>query len=337
MAEIKTLKIIQHNVRNWETHKHNLFNTYKEIDPEIILINSHGCPSTKKIKIFNYTTYQSNKTGQLNDGVAIAVKKELKHLIDEEFMEETMAVKIQTTQGPVIIATTYLPPRRDYLPAQDLLKTANSILPAYILGDFNARHQLLGHAGRNNVGDGIATAINTGKLVHLGPHFPTFLGHHSLTTPDRVFCHNKAFFINHIQQGPLTASDHLPIIFTISTCPIQIPVPLRYSMGKANWEGYREELRNYDIPDLQGKNTADIENEIHRLQGVIQTAVKNNIPQTQYKTLPHNKTTDKLRLLQTQYNNIMQFTQRFQPTVALMRNIRDIQRELQEESFKTTQ
>ena len=69
------IKVLQHNVLNWSAERSNeLYNTYQDIDPEIILLNTHGRKDESKIKIFRYTVYQTNMTGKLHDGVAIAVK-----------------------------------------------------------------------------------------------------------------------------------------------------------------------------------------------------------------------------------------------------------------------
>lgn len=47
MANIETLKIMQHNVRSWTYHrKYELANYYREEDPDTILINSHGIKRT---------------------------------------------------------------------------------------------------------------------------------------------------------------------------------------------------------------------------------------------------------------------------------------------------
>lgn len=56
--------VIQHNVLNWRTNKYNLINTYKEIDPHIILLNSHGVKADGTIKMFGYTTYKKNSTNE---------------------------------------------------------------------------------------------------------------------------------------------------------------------------------------------------------------------------------------------------------------------------------
>ena len=53
----------------------SLSNAYRKINPEIILINSHGNHNDHIIKIFNYDVIHFNSTGERNDGSAICVKK----------------------------------------------------------------------------------------------------------------------------------------------------------------------------------------------------------------------------------------------------------------------
>ena len=48
-----TLKILQPNFLS-------LSNSYRTIDPDILLINSHGNPSDRKIKMFGFNTLQTN-------------------------------------------------------------------------------------------------------------------------------------------------------------------------------------------------------------------------------------------------------------------------------------
>lgn len=117
------LQIIQHNVLRWTKERaHELTNTYREFDPDIILINSHGKPETERIKIYTYNTYTSNKSGEANDGVAIAVKNNIKHKVIDDFQAEVLAIELDTSLGPIIIATAYFPPRRPYLPDANFLR-----------------------------------------------------------------------------------------------------------------------------------------------------------------------------------------------------------------------
>lgn len=186
----KTITILQHNVRNWNINKFAYYTTYQPIDPDIILLNEHGVTNNIQIAIFNYDVYQTNKKNECNDGVTIAIKKNIKHKLIDNFMQEFLALKVETTIGELIIGTAYLPPRRPYLPAMDFLKLINYNQPVYIIGDFNARHRIFGHKDNNTVGKGLHGLINSGKVIHLGPAFPTFIGHNNLTTPDRIFSNN---------------------------------------------------------------------------------------------------------------------------------------------------
>lgn len=100
-----------------------------------------------------------------------------------------------------------------------MLRLLSNNIPTYILGDFNGRHTAFGNADNNTVGKSLISLINQGKLIHLGPHFPTFFSHNSSTNPDKVFS-NKHHYLNCISEpGEITTSDHLPIIFKLSTTP----------------------------------------------------------------------------------------------------------------------
>ena len=79
LEQINTLNVIQHNVLSWNKHKFALYNTYRHLDPHIILLNSHGCKSDQEIKMFIYNTIKVNKTNTLHDGAAIAVRRDIKY------------------------------------------------------------------------------------------------------------------------------------------------------------------------------------------------------------------------------------------------------------------
>ena len=89
-----SLTIIHHNVLHWHTNFLFLSNTYRTIDPEIILINSHG-NHNDKIKIFNYDVIQFNSTGDRNDGSAICIKKGITYQQIEGLSLDTLAIRIQ--------------------------------------------------------------------------------------------------------------------------------------------------------------------------------------------------------------------------------------------------
>ncbi len=58
-----------------------------------------------------------------------------------DFDTDVLAIEVETTLGPVIIPTTYLPPRRAYVPFPDFYRLLNNNIPTYILGDLNGRQR----------------------------------------------------------------------------------------------------------------------------------------------------------------------------------------------------
>lgn len=52
-----TITIIQHNVQSWNNRNFHVISSYKQINPDIILINSHGLINNENIKIVGYSLY----------------------------------------------------------------------------------------------------------------------------------------------------------------------------------------------------------------------------------------------------------------------------------------
>lgn len=163
--------IIQHNVLHWETRKANIISTYLTINPHIILINGHGMKNQEQIKIPGYTTYQMNTNNELHDGSALLVKSYIKHKIDDNYITDFIDIAIETENGLLNIATTYLPPRRPYLPFPDFHRLLSKNNPAYILADLNLSSTLTGSNHNNQVGKNLNRLINNGFVNHLGPDF----------------------------------------------------------------------------------------------------------------------------------------------------------------------
>ena len=260
----------------------------------------------ENIKIFNYNIHQINTLNETNNGVAVGVRRDINYKLIDNFESDMLGVSIETSLGPVHIITAFIPPRCPYLHYPDFYKILKNKEPVYILGDLNARHEILGHNNRNIRGELLAKLINRGHAQHLGPQFSTYLTYRSATSPDIVLGNNKIFHNTFISPGKiLTFSDHNYIVLTISTSPIQIPIKERDSIRLANWEKYKNllstkpiynqpQITNDELDTLTNSWTADIED-----------ASGQSIPKTKFKTLPHFKTTHETRLLQTQYNALM--------------------------------
>lgn len=72
------LTILQHNVAHWKAYIYILLNTYREINPHLILINSHGLKSEEILKIYGCTSHKVNTSNELHDGSAILIKSDIK-------------------------------------------------------------------------------------------------------------------------------------------------------------------------------------------------------------------------------------------------------------------
>ena len=169
------ITVLQHNINSWHPKRFQLTNTYNDISPDIILLNDTNTTDSYIIKIFNYKVYSSNKTSQRHRGTTIAIKNSILHKITDDFETDLIAITIESSTGPITIATDYIPPASPFLNTIDYLRLLHLNHPVYILGDLNAYHYSLGHTNSNPVGRMLNTLIAMDKLNHIGSYFPTFL------------------------------------------------------------------------------------------------------------------------------------------------------------------
>ena len=299
--------IIQHNVAHWNPYRHTLTNIYRDLDPDILLINSHGLHENEMLKIYGYTTYKVNSTNELHDGSAILIKSNIQHKIKDDFITDILQVTIETNIGPVNFATTYIPPRRHFFPYPDFHSLTSNSTPTYILADLNAKHHILGHNSNNTVGTGIKNMIDINRLTHLGPNFSTYFSANYHSTPDIILANRHIYHNHYIERGPATASDHLPIIFTISASATKKLGPLKYNLKAANWENFQRDinvsLQNNHI--TEHSTIEQIDSSLDHWYNTITNAMTLNIPKTNQRqfTKPiHNNT---IKLLQHYINNMM--------------------------------
>ena len=323
--------IIQHNVLHWKTNKLSISNMLLQESPDIILINSHGQNNDKNIKILGYSIHQKNIANTQHNGVAIGIKKNITYKILDNFESDILAVELETQQGPIIIATSYSPPREKYLHLPDIYKIINKQQPTYLIGDINAANRQLGYNYDNAKGKQINTLISRGHLTHLGPNFPTFINNRSATTPDVVLANRRTFHNIHISPGTLIhTSDHNYMKIHISTSPIQVPILERKSMKKADWDLYREKLQIEPTINLTNATHTQIDEATQKWTQQISQISDETIPTTTFKTIPHIKTTDEIRTLQTLYTNVMNQINIHGTNIYLHRYLLDIRTMLQE-------
>ena len=233
-----------------------------------------------------------------------------------------------TREGPITIATLYSPPNAPYINPVDFNKLFKRPDPAYFLGDINARHRTLGHQDNNPVGRNVHTLTTIGTCKHVGPHFPTLIRHNSATAPDIVLTNNKTFHNLHLQPGPLTPSDHTPIIATITCSPIQIPIKPRKCMHKANWNQYKTDLSTITLPTEPNPTLEEIDEYLDTWTNHVQTASDKNIPTLKYRTIPGVRPTNETRRIQQQYDALLLDIAYNGPTLEKSRQVNALKRQL---------
>ena len=244
----QTLTKLQHNVQTWNTKRHTLANIYNSIDPDILLLNETSVKNTDHLKLFNYNVFKTNKRNEQFAGAAIAIKKNITAQIEDDYYQDFISATIQTEHGPITVATGYIPPRQAYINSIDLNKIFNRRHPAYLVGDLNAYHRTFGYSNNNLRGKQVATLINANKCKHIGPFFDTRITANTTRKPDIALTNKQAHLNTYLKAGPLTPSDHLPIIMKISTSPIQKPITPRLQFSKTRWTLYKQTLSNFETP-----------------------------------------------------------------------------------------
>lgn len=250
--------------------------------------------------------HRKNHTNTPSDGTAIAIKHSFKYKLHDDFISDSLAIELDTNTGKIMLATLYQPPTRNYLPIPDFTSIFRRNIPVYMLADLNANHPILGYTHTNTKGRQIQHLLTQNTIQHLGPHFPTFLCHTNATTPDIILANNNIYHNINISQGPLTASDHLPIVMTIATKPIPIPIPPRPNFKRANWNRFKQDLtEKLPDPSLPPHQTLEeIDETITNWFTDVNNAVSSNIPSTRHRTIHQMTTSHLTRTLIIQYTAI---------------------------------
>ena len=138
-----------------------------------------------------------------------------------------------------------------------------------------------------------------------------------------------------INQGPMSTSDHFPIIITLSTSPIMIPQKESINVKRANWDLFKSNLEenmnnDYNENEIITKEVVDrhLEDWFEKVENAIEIA----IPKKTYLTLPHPLTSNNLKNLQWRYKNILNIVEYLGWTPLLRTQYKQLQEELKEES-----
>ena len=334
---IQDIKIIPHNVMHWTKERSiKLSNYYRPENPDIILLNSTSIVNEDKIKTYNHNVIQKNMLNERSAGIAVAIRKNIKYRIIDDFIDDVLGTELRTSTGPIIILTNYSPPRRNYVPIGELENVLQKNMPVYFVGDINNNIPALGYATYNSNGRAVKRLIEQDKIKLMGPDFRMLI--HRNGRPNIVF--SNIFFLNYaIVKGKLTSSDHLPVILNISTKPIVKPGQEKYKFSEANWELFKEKVESKiavenNTSDLLNRNNIDaqeIENNILKWLSIITETRDEVIPKVKLCCYIHATDSDYLRLLEITHRNILNKPYWTREDLDI---IKEVQRRLLEENLR---
>ena len=248
----------------------------------LLLAHTNIFPPYKDIKLLGYTVYCYN-TAQNHSGVAILIRSDIQHnIINKKFEGDTLAIKIETTTGPVIIATNYSPPSRVIFPILDLMWLARHRTPVYFLADLNAHHRSF-DTSTNDYGRVLYNMwLEDGYLRRLGPEIGNYISNAgTITKPDIVLSNRHTYHFHYITTLDRNISDHAPISLQISNKAIKIPAPLHEIHKRANWPQFTSIIKN-GINPLNFNNNPLIK--VDEIINTIETSVNN----AQEASIPRN-------------------------------------------------
>ena len=139
------IEILKHNVTRWKPYRFHLINSYKQIDPYIMLLSSHGLTEEEALKMHEYTTHKVNTSNELQDGSVILVKTHINHKIEDNFFTDIIQITSETRKKNNIHCYYLSSPKKTLLTYTRLHELTSHTSPTYIIADSNAKHHILGN------------------------------------------------------------------------------------------------------------------------------------------------------------------------------------------------
>lgn len=274
------ITILQINIRSWKNNRYTLLTEMCNYNPDILLINETGNDPAFRIKMQGYTTIEKSE-GKFS-GVAILIKHSLSYENVITADMETLAIKLLTTFGPIIISTAYTPPRRMSLPTTSLNKLFGYNLPILFIGDLNAHHPDLDNVTiHNRCPDNKGKQLHTIMLKHnmscIGPFFNTFITKNAKGKPDIILINDLFQIFNHkIIPGANIGSDHIPIVFNFQVKPILTLKEPKLQIKSLNVQNFKTQLRSLDNIELNNNPIIMIDSLTENLMLAINKATNEN-------------------------------------------------------------
>ena len=288
------IKVAHHNIRGIANKLTSLKLFIQKHQPHIITFNETLLKTTKKYLIPGYTiTFPKVITGQ---GVAIAYINLIKNVEEIEQINTTKAtdnihhsILINTEDNQQIQITTIYCPKKN--PSEELIeKISKRYKNTIITGDFNCRHENLGHDKADKHGNTLIKVTEKNELTKINDNQPTYTNDRTgkQDVKDIIFTYKTmtAKFITFTVEEDL-GSDHNIITATFKNTNINTQNQKKtiYLYHKADWTHINNTITSrMKFSTLNHKSTTqDIDNFTQNLTNAINNTINENVETKEIK------------------------------------------------------
>lgn len=280
MNHKQTLRIATWNANGLDKERAaelELYLSDEKID--ICLISETHFTKESFSKIRGYDLYHTpHPAGTPRGGSAVIIKQNIKHHVATKIVTQQIqltAVSVNIKQKNVNIGAIYCPPGAK-LKKEDYMQLFVEIGPNFILGgDFNAKHEFWGSRLTWPKGkELLAAGLEMNCEFHSGGG-PTYWPTDRRKVPDLIdFFITRGISSNYINTENSTgiASDHTPVVMSISETIILKDKDLKLTNKKTDWCQYRELLQREINLQVPIKTETELELELEAFVSNLQNA-----------------------------------------------------------------
>lgn len=283
------LKMTIWNSRGVRNKQHELFNFLALRKIQLCLLSETWLDSNVSISNSDFYCYRNDRTEQTGGGVAILIKKGIKHqllpiinttLIENIglrlFLQDGISINVYAIYFPGGSAGAGNVKKLSF--AADLHKLTACNSNVIVGGDFNSRHQMWNCAKANCWGNILHEKLNQYNINIMYPCDPTYVPTNRKHKPSTL-----DFFVTNVPQklnAPTVindlASDHLPVECTLESFGVTVTNKIS-NFSKADWGRFKAHISRH----LQSSNletTNQVDESILSLEATIKAAVDLSVP-----------------------------------------------------------
>lgn len=237
---------------------------------------------------FNITGYSLYHTqhpdGTARGGSAILIRNGIQHYQYNSYQQDyaqITSIVVKELNSTLVLAAVYCPPR--YAIKNDLFADCFQYLGKRFIagGDYNAKHTLWGSRLITPRGRELKKAMDSLQLNHLSSGKPTYWPTDPNRIPDLLdFFVVKGISLHYaeVEESVDIASDHSPVILTISTNIIKKEKQPFLTNKQTCWDNFRMLIDNNINLETRLKTIKELEEIVDSLTKTIQNAAWNSTP-----------------------------------------------------------